>query len=45
VRGSQVRIPNTFGVLRLGLSRGSYGWKFIDTNGKTLDSGTSTCHR
>ncbi|MDP9295773.1 MAG: metallophosphoesterase [Actinomycetota bacterium] len=45
VQGSQVRIQDTFGVLRLALSASSYGWKFIDTKGKTLDSGTNSCHR
>jgi hypothetical protein len=37
--GSQVRIANTFGVLRLALEPGAYEWKFIGVSGATLDAG------
>jgi 3',5'-cyclic AMP phosphodiesterase CpdA len=42
---SQVRNANTFGVLRLTLSSGSYRWKFVPVAGKRFtDSGTTSCH-
>jgi hypothetical protein len=41
---SEVHIQETFGVLRLTLHNGSYGWQFLDTAGTALDSGTDTCH-
>jgi hypothetical protein len=34
----------TWGVLKLTLMERSYGWDFISTAGKILDSGTGTCH-
>jgi hypothetical protein len=48
---SEVRIQETFGVLRLSLHDGAYDWQFVDagaggkTAGTALDSGTDTCHR
>jgi len=42
--GSQVRIPNTFGVLRLALEPGAYEWGFVSTSGATLDAGKTACH-
>jgi hypothetical protein len=45
VNGSQVRIANHFGVLRLALDRRTYGWKFIGENGSLLDQGSTRCHR
>ncbi|MFL5767849.1 MAG: metallophosphoesterase family protein [Actinomycetota bacterium] len=45
VPGSQVRVADRSGVLRLRLSGTSYGWSFVDTSGKTRDSGSSACHR
>jgi hypothetical protein len=42
--GSQVRIANTFGVLRLALEPGAYAWRFVSVSGATLDSGQATCH-
>lgn len=42
--GSQVRIANTFGVLRLALEPGAYEWKFISISGATLDAGQTACH-
>jgi hypothetical protein len=42
--GSQVRIANTFGVLRLALKPGAYEWRFMSISGATLDAGRSTCH-
>ncbi|HEY2803529.1 MAG TPA: metallophosphoesterase [Actinomycetota bacterium] len=44
VPGSQVRIANRSGVLRMRLSATSYGWGFVDTSGKVRDSGSTTCH-
>jgi len=42
---SEVRIPNTYGVLRLTLLAGSYRWSFIAApGGALLDSGTTACH-
>ena len=42
---SQVRNASTYGVLRLTLNAGSYGWKFVPAAGKTFtDSGTTSCH-
>lgn len=36
---------NTYGVIRLSLSNGSYTWKFIPVAGKSFtDTGTGTCH-
>jgi hypothetical protein len=42
--GSQVRIANTFGVLRLALEPGAYEWRFVSTSGATLDAGKTACH-
>ncbi len=33
-----------YGVLVLTLHASSYDWKFVNTGGATLDSGTTTCH-
>jgi acid phosphatase type 7 len=42
---SQVRITDTFGVLKLTLHPHSYDWQFIPQAGETShDSGTDTCH-
>jgi len=48
---SEVRIFDTPGIIRMGLSSGSYSWKFVavdDTpNGKVMDStptGNESCH-
>lgn len=42
---SVVRNDETFGVLRLKLSSGSYNWKFVPVAGKTFtDSGKGSCH-
>ena len=42
---SEVRNNDTYGVLKLTLSDGSYMWEFIPVAGKTFtDSGTGTCH-
>jgi hypothetical protein len=45
VPGSQVRVANRSGVLRMRLAATSYNWSFIDTSGKTRDSGSTACHR
>jgi hypothetical protein len=42
--GSQVRIANTFGVLRLVLEPGAYEWSFVSTSGAALDAGKAACH-
>ena len=42
---SQVRNATTFGVLKLTLNPGSYGWKFVPVAGERFtDSGTTPCH-
>jgi len=40
---SQKRVDGSFGILRLRLGRGGYGWRFIDTDRNTLDKGTRRC--
>jgi hypothetical protein len=42
--GSQVRIANTFGVLRLALEPGAYEWRFVSVSGATIDAGKAACH-
>ncbi len=45
VPGSEVRIEETFGVLKLTLHADSYDWQFIPEAGKTAtDAGTGVCH-
>ena len=45
VPNSEVRNDQTFGVLKLTLSSGSYDWKFIPIAGQTFtDAGSGTCH-
>ena len=42
---SEVRHWETYGVLKLALSPGSYTWEFIPEEGKTFtDSGSGACH-
>ena len=42
---SQIRIDDTFGILRLDLTATGYSWKFLPVDGSTkTDSGTGTCH-
>jgi PKD repeat protein len=42
---SEVRIANTFGLLRMTLGSNAYAWKFLPSAGKTAsDSGTYFCH-
>jgi hypothetical protein len=42
---SEFRENTTFGVLRLTLDRGRYGWRFMPVGGgDAIDSGTGTCH-
>jgi hypothetical protein len=33
-----------YGLLEMGLHATSYDWKFVNTAGKVLDSGTASCH-
>jgi hypothetical protein len=42
--GSQVRLANTFGVLRLALEPGAYTWSFVSVSGATRDAGRTSCH-
>jgi hypothetical protein len=35
---------SSFGVLVLTLHAGSYSWKFVNTGGAVVDSGTTACH-
>lgn len=43
---SEVRIEGKFGVLRLTLGSGQYGWAFVPAGGGApLDSGSDTCHK
>jgi hypothetical protein len=41
---SQVRLSESFGVLKLELGQNGYMWEFISEVGKILDSGTGQCH-
>lgn len=41
---SEVRIPLTFGYLRLTLSPSSYSWQFITELGIVADAGEANCH-
>lgn len=44
-QGSEVRIAESFGVLKLTLRPGSYDWRFVSEPGAlAADSGTGTCH-
>ena len=44
IRGSQARIDDRFGVLRLVLHARSYGWEFVSRSGQVLDAGRHGCH-
>jgi len=44
-RGSQIRIGETLGVLRLTLRWDSYDWRFIGARDQVLDRGTDRCSR
>lgn len=44
IRGSQVRIDDRFGVLRLVLHPRSYEWQFVSGDGHVLDAGRHRCH-
>jgi hypothetical protein len=42
---SEVHNSDTYGVLKLTLSPGTYGWEFVPVEGKTFtDSGRQSCH-
>ena len=45
IRGSQRRIDDRHGVLRMRLRARAYAWKFVSTAGSTLDRGRTSCHR
>ena len=44
MRGSQMRIDNRFGVLRMVLHPRSYEWRFVAADGAVLDRGRHACH-
>jgi acid phosphatase type 7 len=44
IRGSQKRIDNRFGVLRMELHARSYQWRFVGVNRVVLDRGRHSCH-
>ena len=44
VHGSQRRIANLFGVLRLALRTDGYAWAFVGLNGNVRDRGGHRCH-
>jgi PKD repeat protein len=46
VPNSEARIGGVFGVLKLSLDAGAYGWEFVPVAGQTAsESGSGTCHR
>jgi 3',5'-cyclic AMP phosphodiesterase CpdA len=45
IRGSQRRIDDAWGVLRLVLRPWTYGWRFKTVDGRALDRGSHRCHR
>ena len=44
IPGSQKRITDVFGVLRMTLHNDAYDWAFVDTNGTVQDHGRHGCH-
>ena len=44
IPGSQKRITDMFGVLRMTLHNDAYAWAFVDTNGTVQDHGRHGCH-
>ena len=40
---SEMRLPGTFGYLRLTLGAGEYSWQFVTEAGSIADSGQSSC--
>ena len=44
VRGSEFFESKDFGVLVLDLDTSGFAWSFLDTGGKSLDSGSAQCH-
>lgn len=41
---SEVRINNSWGVLKLTLHSNRYDWEFLPTDGNMSDNGTAACH-
>ncbi len=41
---SEVRLNQSFGVLKMTLRPTSYEWQFIPTTGSQGDAGSDTCH-
>lgn len=44
IRGSQKRITDGFGVLRMTLHNDAYAWAFVRVNGRVRDHGRHGCH-
>jgi hypothetical protein len=44
VANSEVRIANSYGVIKVSLQEGSYHWEFIKADGSIGDSGSANCH-
>lgn len=44
IAGSQKRVDNRHGVLRMRLRARAYLWKFVSVGGATLDRGRTRCH-
>lgn len=44
IMGSQERITDVFGVLRMTLHDDGYTWAFVKANGRVLDRGRHGCH-
>jgi len=44
VANSEVRYNSTYGVLKLTLQSGGYGWEFLPTSGSFRDTGSTSCH-
>jgi hypothetical protein len=42
---SEFRYNASWGVLRLTLGEGTYGWQYVPMTGEVIDSGSGTCHR
>jgi 3',5'-cyclic AMP phosphodiesterase CpdA len=46
MNNSEFRYNANWGVLRLTLGEGSYGWNFVSVDGaRIIDAGTANCHR
>lgn len=41
---SEVRLANTFGLVKVTLEEGAYAWEFLQVGGTVRDQGRGTCH-